>query len=163
MSKSDESIIATPIQKFPSKSHLQKIIQYAKNLPTITTAAPVTVYSPIHTDPDPWRQTESQTDFELAVCSLDNLRNYIVHQLVDKLQMTVTNALKTATYYVETLVNAEFDYITLRDTIINFAPSEPNIEGEPEQTVYSHLLDHLRLLSFEKYPKSLLDSNLDTI
>jgi hypothetical protein len=162
MLKSDESIIATPIQKFPSKSHLQKIIQYAKNLPTITTAAPVTVYSPIHTDPDPWRQTESQTDFELAVCSLDNLRNYIVHQLVDKLQMTVTNALKTATYYVETLVNAEFDYITLRDTIINFAPSEPNIEGEPEQTVYSHLLDHLRLLSFEKYPKSLLDSNLDS-
>ena len=97
MLKSDESIIATPIQKFPSKSHLQKIIQYAKNLPTptITTAAPVTVYSPIHTDP--WCQTESQTDFELAVCSLDDLRNYIVHQLVDKLQMTVTNALKTAT------------------------------------------------------------------
>ncbi len=31
MLKSDESVIATPIQKFPSKSHLQKIIQYAKN------------------------------------------------------------------------------------------------------------------------------------
>ena len=66
MLKSDESVIATPIQKFPSRSHLQKIIQYAKNLPTptITTAAPVTVYSPIHTDP--WCQTESQTDFEFA-------------------------------------------------------------------------------------------------
>jgi hypothetical protein len=148
MLKSDESVIATPIQQFPSRSHLQKIIQYAKNLPTptITTAAPVTVYSPIHTDP--WCQTESQTDFELAVCSLDDLRNYIIHQLIDKLLMKVKNALKTATYYVETLVNAEFDYITLHDIIIHFKPLEPNIEGEPVQIVYSHLLDRLHMLTF---------------
>jgi hypothetical protein len=162
MLKSNESVIAaTPIQPLPSKSHLRKILQNVKNLPAIptVTAAPVTLYSD-HIGP--FCQTESQTDFDLAVCSLDDLRNYIVNQLVDKLQMKVENALETANYYVETLVNAEFNYITLHDTITHFKPSEPNIKGEPVQSVYSNLLDRLRILTFEKYPKALWETNLDT-
>jgi hypothetical protein len=63
----------TSIQKQQQHQHLKttatpasKNNHYVKNLPatpTITTA-PVTVYSPIHTDP--WCQTKSQTDFDLA-------------------------------------------------------------------------------------------------
>jgi hypothetical protein len=157
-SSSSESVVTTPIQPLPSKSELRSILQYVNNLPTTSTATtdPATLFSDYSI-----RHTENKTIFDLAVSSLEDLRNHIVVQLVHTLQMEVEYALATATHYVETLATAEFDYITLKDSITHFNPSEPNIDGEPVQSVYSHLLDRLRILSFEKYPKALSETNLD--
>jgi len=82
---------------------------------------------------------------------LTGLRNYIVRQLVQPVQMEIGAAHETANHYVEMLVAAGFNYTKLHE-----------YKNEPLQTMYGHLLDCLRILPFERYPTVLSKNHLDT-
>ncbi len=160
---SAESVAATPAQQqreqgLPSTNDLQSILQYAKSLAPIT---PPAAAPPKAVRPDQLVPSEGESVHAFAVRSLADLRNFIAVQLVRTLQMEVGAASDTAVHYVETLATAGFNFLHLRDTVTDFRPPEPEFEGEPVQSVYGHLLDCLRNLAFEKYPKALSESNLD--
>jgi hypothetical protein len=155
---SADSAAPSAIQPLPSNNDLQNILQYAKSLPAAVAAPPVT--QPVR--PDQLVPNEGESAFAFAVRSLGDLRNYIAVQLVRTLQLEVGTASDTAAHYVETLATAGFNYAALRETVTHFQPPEPEFEGEPVQSVYGHLLDCLRNLAFEQYPKALSESSLDT-
>ena len=170
---SAESVAATPQplqqdprlmqqqQVLPSTNDLQNILQYAKSLAPATTvsAAAATQSS---SRPDQLVPLEGESAHAFSLRSLADLRNFIAVQLVRTLKMEVPSASETAAQYAETLAMAGFNYAKLRDTITNYQPPEPEFEGEPVQSVYGHLLECLRDLAFEKYPKALSESSLDT-
>jgi hypothetical protein len=137
------------------------ILQNVKNLPPPPTNDTMTLLTPSYNH-DQLFPKENETTVSFAVRSFNDLLNYMTVQLVQMLGMEVGNASDTAAHYVETLVTAEFNYFTLRDTVIHFRSSDVEYKGEPVQSVYGHLLDCLRNLSFEKYPKALSEYHLDT-
>jgi hypothetical protein len=104
------------IQQLPSNNELRFILQYVKSRSSTTTTASVTGH------PNPFVHTEKETAFDSAVHSLNDLRNHIVVQLVHALEMEMKQASDTAAHYVETLVTAGFNYITLHDAVNHFNP-----------------------------------------
>lgn len=150
-------------QVLPSTNDLQSILYYAKSLPTAAAATTATATTTTTTTrPDHLVPQEGESAHLFALRSLADLRSYMTVQLVRTLKMEVAAATDMAAHYAETLATAGFNYITLRDTIANYRPPEPEFEGEPVQSVYGHLLECLRDLAFEKYPKALSESSLDT-
>lgn len=145
-------------QILPSTNDLQNILQFAKSLP----AAPAAAAAQKPLRPDQLVAADGESTHDFALRSLADLRSYVAVQLVRTLKMEVAAATEMAGHYVETLAIAGFNYLSLRDTIANYRPPEPEFEGEPVQSVYGHLLECLRDLSFEKYPKALSESSLDT-
>ena len=113
-----------------------------------------------HDNPSLKRNGESHFDFALR--SFHELSRFIARQLVQTLSMDAGQANETSVLYTETLALAEFDVNSLGELITNFTPPQPEFEGEPAQTVYGYLLEALRDIPFEKYPRQLSDSNLDT-
>jgi|688.fasta_scaffold21824_5 hypothetical protein len=135
------------------------ILQNVRNLPPPPTTDTMTLLTPSNNQLFP---NENETAVSFAVRSFNDLRNYMTVQLDQMLPMEVGRASDTAAHYVETLVTAKFNYFTLRDTIIHFRSPDVEYKGETVQSVYGHLLDCLRDLSFEKYPKTLSENHLDT-
>jgi hypothetical protein len=159
----DPRLMQQQQQVLPSTNDLQNILQFAKSLPpaTMTAAAPTTRQQPPQR-PDQLVPQEGESAHAFALRSLADLRSFITVQLVRTLKMEIAAATDTAVHYVETLAVAGFNFASLRETIVNYRPPTPEFEGEPVQSVYGHLLECLRDLAFEKYPKALSESSLDT-
>ena len=92
-----------------------------------------------------------ESDWEVAVKSFAPFKTYLTAQ---KVPPEVTEA------YSLCLVLSGFTYTSLHTCVTNFQPPEPENPDEPPETVYGHLLNCLREISFEKYPPTITD-NID--
>ena len=99
--------------------------------------------------------------YYLSVCCQD-LNKFTAVQLIHTLNLNVEQARETAALYGTVLAIADFSIISLEHLIRNYTPPPVEFEGEPEQTIYGHLLEVLREIPFDKYPRHLSDSSLDT-
>ena len=99
----------------------------------------------------PKPQITVETDLDLAIKSFAPFKVYLTAQ---KLTAEVVEA------YVLCLVLSGFTYPDLQQCVTNFQPPEPEDPDEPPETVYGHLLNCLREISFEKYPR-VITENID--
>ena len=95
--------------------------------------------------------TEPESEWDLAIKSFSPFKSYLTSQSVPQ---EVTEA------YGLCLVLSGFTYSSLYECVNNFQPQQPDNPDEPPETVYGHLLNCLREISFEKYPVILTD-NID--
>ena len=95
--------------------------------------------------------TEPESEWDLAIGSFSPFKAYLTSQSVPP---EVTEA------YGLCLVLSGFTYSSLSECVTNFQPQQPENPDEPPETVYGHLLNCLREISFEKYP-SILTDNID--
>lgn len=112
-------------------------------------------------NPVPAETGRPVSPFTAAVRSFKDLEKFIKVQLVTSIGLDEEQARETAALYAETLAITGFSLESLGDTIRNYRPPEPEFEGEPAETVYGHLLETLRDVPFDKYPRLLTDSGLD--
>ena len=82
--------------------------------------------------------------------------------MVQTVNVDLEKAREISALYVQSLANAEFNLLTLEDTVKNYTPPPPEFEGEPELTVYGYLLEIMRGIPFHKYPRQLTEGDLDT-
>merc|ERR1719464_2595885 len=95
--------------------------------------------------------TEPESEWDLAIGSFSPFKAYLTSQSVPP---EVTEA------YGLCLVLSGFTYCSLSECVNNFQPPQPENPDEPPETVYGHLLNCLREISFDKYP-SILTDNID--
>ena len=95
--------------------------------------------------------TEPESEWDLAIGSFSPFKAYLTSQSVP---LEVTEA------YGLCLVLSGFTYCSLSECVTNFQPAQPENPDEPPETVYGHLLNCLREISFDKYP-SILTDNID--
>ena len=95
--------------------------------------------------------TEPESEWDLAIGSFSPFKAYLTSQSVPP---EVTEA------YGLCLVLSGFTYSSLTECVTNFQPPEPENPDEPPETIYGHLLNCLREISFEKYPR-IITENMD--
>jgi len=142
----------TPTNELPTTNDLQSILQHF-NLPNVDKAekVPESLSSSGLPNPDTGRSSSPESAWDFAFRSFAPFKSFLESKhLVSP----------TADAYVRTLVVSGFNYITLGECTRNFQPPSPSNPGEPPQTVYGHLLDCLREISFERYP-SVIQDNID--
>ena len=133
-----------------SSNTLQNILHTAFQLP-----APVSAQ-------DPRIQNQGESSLDFAIRSFSDLQKFICVHLVQTLNVDIEKAREISALYVESLAKAEFNILTLEDAVKNYTPPPPEFEGEPEQTVYGYLLEIMRGVPFDRYPRQLTDGDLDT-
>merc|ERR1719244_1638220 len=134
--------------ELPTTNDLQSILQHfttADNTES-KSSIPNTEQETSNSEPQP----ESAWDFALR--SFAPLKTYFEESQV---------VASTADAYIRTLVLSGFNYLTLGDCVQNFQPPPPVNPGEPPETLYGHMLDCLREISFERYPM-VIQENIDT-
>ena len=95
--------------------------------------------------------TEPESEWDLAIKSFTPFKAYLTSQSVP---------LEVSEAYGLCLVLSGFTYSSLSECVNNFQAPQPENPDEPPETVYGHLLNCLREISFEKYPIILTD-NID--
>ena len=101
--------------------------------------------------PEPPVTAEVESEWDLAIKSFAPFKTYLTAQRVPA---EVVDA------YILCLVLSAFTYADLERCVTNFQPPEPENPDEPPETVYGHLLNCLREISFEKYPR-VITENID--
>lgn len=99
--------------------------------------------------PEPPVEVESEWD--LAIKSFAPFKTYLTAQRVPA---------EVVEAYILCLVLSNFTYTNLEQCVTNFQPVEPENPDEPPETVYGYLLNCLREISFEKYPR-VITENID--
>ena len=144
---------------------LQNILQTAYSLPPNSADSKTDGRSPPPNTADSARTSPQPATAPAPVDpirqSFSPLEKYMAVKMVETLKLDLEVAKERAGLYCATLVEANFNYTSLENAVINYVPAAPEFEGEPEQTVYGYLLDTLRDIPFEKYPRKLSDTDLD--
>merc|ERR1719210_2192521 len=130
-------------ESMPSSGDLQSILDTVN---TNSNSSP-----PESPNPDIAAPPEAESEWDLAIKSFAPFKTYLGGQNVPA---EVTDA------YGLCLVLSEFTYSSLQQCVTNFQPPEPENPDEPPETIYGHLLNCLREISFEKYPRIITD-NID--
>ena len=130
---------------------LQNILQTAAALPKCDSNSSTGDPASRTTSPtfDPIRQTFVQFEKFVSVKLMESVND-------------VETARDTAGLYIQTIMLANFDLTSLENTVRNYVPPAPEFEGEPEQTIYGYLLEIIREIPFDKYPRKLSNSDLDS-
>jgi len=110
---------------------------------------------------NPRIQLPGEPHYDFCVRSFQDLNKFTAVQLIHTLSLDVEEARSTAALYGTVLAIANYNILSLEALIRNYTPPPAEFEGEPEQTIYGHLLELLRDIPFEKYPMHL-SNNLDT-
>jgi len=133
-------------------SVLQNILQTAAALPKCDSNSSAGDPASGKTSPtfDPIRQSFVQFEKFVSV------------KLVESVKADLDTARDTAGLYIQTIMLANFDFTSLENTVRNYVPPAPEFEGEPEQTIYGYLLEIIREIPFDKYPRKLSNSDLDS-
>ena len=130
-------------ESMPSSGDLQSILDTVN---TNSNSSP-----PESPNPDTAAPPEAESEWDLAIKSFAPFKTYLSGQNVPP---EVTDA------YGLCLVLSGFTYSSLQLCVTNFQPPEPENPDEPPETVYGHLLNCLREISFEKYPR-IITENMD--
>ena len=125
----------------PSTGDLQNILEVVNT--NSNSSAP--------TSPVPAASIEPESEWDLAIKSFAPFKTYLAQQQVPA---------EVSEAYGLCLVLSGFTYTTLHTCVTNFEPPEPENPDEPPETIYGHLLNCLREISFEKYPRIITD-NID--
>jgi len=131
--------MASSSETMPSTNDLQSILEHVTNSNSNSAA----------TSPVPPEEPESE--WSLAIKSFAPFKTYLNSQKVPSEVMEA---------YGLCLVLSGFNYTSLHSCVTNFQPPEPENPDEPPETIYGHLLNCLREISFEKYPRIITD-NID--
>ena len=94
--------------------------------------------------------------------SFSDMENFMGEKMVETLNLEVDAAKETSGLYIQTLMVANFNFTSLENAVQHYVPPEPEFEGEPKQTVYGFLLETLRDIPFDQYPRKLSNSDLDS-
>ena len=121
----------------PSSGDLQEILE--------------TVNSNSSSPEPPVEAPEVESEWDLAIKSFAPFKVYLTAQRVPA---------EVVEAYILCLVLSAFTYPDLQQCVTNFQPPEPEDPDEPPETVYGHLLNCLREISFEKYPR-VITENID--
>merc|ERR1719410_662750 len=130
-------------ESMPSSGDLQSILDTVN---TNSNSSP-----PESPNPDTAAPPEAESEWDLAIKSFAPFKTYLGGQNVPA---EVTDA------YGLCLVLSGFTYSSLQQCVTNFQPPEPENPDEPPETIYVHLLNCLREISFEKYPR-IITENMD--
>ena len=133
---------------------LQNILQTAASLPNSRSNSRADqVISPT---------MEQTAAVDPVKASFADMEKFMAVKMVETIKLDLDAAKETAGLYVDTLIVARYNFATLEDAVKNYVPPEPEFEGEPKQTIYGHLLETLREISFDQYPRKLSNSDLDS-
>merc|ERR1719464_195542 len=101
--------------------------------------------------PEPPVTVEVESEWDLAIKSFAPFKTYLTAQRVPA---------EVVEAYFLRLVLSNFTYTNLELCVTTFQPVEPENPDEPPETVYGYLLNCLREISFEKYPR-VITENID--